>query len=97
MNHELDETRDDDIEILEQGDAKTIHECGNHELHEAAAEYLTEQADEGLENFQPGEFDPAQLEEAHHLSEELGDEGLQNWLHDEVSKDLQNTLDRIEK
>lgn len=96
MNNELDETREDDIEILEQDEVENTHECGNHELHEAAAEYLTEQTNEG-HAFQPGEIDPAQIEEAHRLSEELGDERMQNWLHNEVAEDLQRALDRIHR
>ena len=94
MSHELDETREEDIEILEAGETEDPHECGNHELHEATAEFLTETSE--TPEFEPGEVDPAQLEEAHRLSEELGDEGLQNWLHDEVSRDLQDALDRVE-
>lgn len=96
MNNELDETREDDIEILEQEEIEKNHECGNHELHEAAAEFLTEQTNESHE-IQFGEIDQAQLEEAHRLSEELGDEGMQNWLHNEVMDDLQRSLDRISR
>lgn len=94
MNNELDETRENDIEILEQDEVENTHECVNHELHKAAAEFLTEQTNESHE-FHPGEIDQAQLEEAHRLSEELGDEGMQNWLHNEVTEDLQRALDRI--
>lgn len=94
MNNELDETHENDIEIIEEDKAETTHECGNHELHETTAEFLTEQTNEN-QDFESGEIDPAQLAEAHHLSDELGDEGLQNWLHDEVSDDLQKSLDRL--
>ena len=97
MTHELEETSEPDIEIIEQEAPEEPTECGNHELHEATAEFLTEQADEGGGRFEPGEIDPAQIEEAHRLSVELGDEGLQNWLHDEVSQDLQKVLDRLDK
>ena len=96
MNNELDETREDDIEIHEQDEVEITHECGNHELHEAAAEFLTEQTNESRE-FQHGEIDPDQLEEAHRLSEELGDERMQKWLHNEVAEDLQRSLDRIKR
>lgn len=94
MSTELDETREDDFEILESGETDEPHECGNHELHEATAEYLTETSESP--EFEMGEVDPAQLEEAHRLSKELGDEGLQSWVHDEVSEDLQEALDRAE-
>lgn len=96
MSNELEETSEPDIEIIEQEEPEVPLACGNHELHEAAAEHLTEQVNEGGEGFEPGEIDSAQMEEAHRLSEELGDKGLQNWLHREVSEDLQEALDRIE-
>ena len=94
MSNELDETSEDDIEILESVEDEPSHDCGNHELHKAAAEYLTETSEGG---FEPGEIDPRQIEEAHRLSQELGDKGLQNWLHEEVAEDLQEALDRIQR
>jgi hypothetical protein len=94
MSDELSESREEDIEILESEETEQPHECGNHELHEATAEYLTETSE--TPGFEPSEVDPAQIEEAHRLSEKLGDEGLQKWLHDEVAEDLQKALDRAE-
>jgi len=42
MSHEFEETSEPDIEIIEQEAPEEPTECGNHELHRAAAKHSTE-------------------------------------------------------
>jgi hypothetical protein len=66
------------------------------EFYEGVTQFLTEQAMDGLHDYQPGEIYPEQTEAARHLAVEVGDQAVRDlFFKHEMSDEVRQALDRI--